>query len=314
LTLGTPEVMGVRPVCDATPEAVLNAAAIAERNSEHPLATAIAREVSRMGVVVGVPERFEYTPGKGVVAVLHGEEIIVGTGPFLTERRVAVAAESSTNGNGGEILVARGGRLLGTLEVADVVRPEAKAAVARLEQMGIRTVLLSGDAAAPVSRIARDIGVDSAEGELLPDEKVARIRRLRTEGRTIAMVGDGVNDAPALMAANVGVAMGSGTDVARESADVMLLGNHLLVLVETLGIARRCRGIIMANFTGTLAVDGLGVALAAFGFLDPLVAAFIHVASELLFILNSARLLHGATRAVSDGDGAHPMLNSSSRP
>jgi heavy metal translocating P-type ATPase len=296
LTQGTPEVTAVRPVHGVTPEALLESAAIAERNSEHPFATAIVMKASRVGVPVGVPERFVYAPGKGVVAALRGEEIIVGSGGFLSEHRVALASRPLDNDNAAEILVARSGRLLGTLEIADVVRPEAKAAVARLKRLGIRTVLLSGDAPGIVRRVAIETGVDRAEGELLPDAKVARIHALRRDGRVLAMVGDGVNDAPALMAANVGVAMGSGTDVARESADVMLLGNNLQALVDTLGIARRCRAIIMANFVGTLAVDGLGVALAAFGFLNPLVAAFIHVASELLFIANSARLLPGVTK------------------
>jgi Cd2+/Zn2+-exporting ATPase/Cu+-exporting ATPase len=157
--------------------------------------------------------------------------------------------------------------------------------------MGIRIVLLTGDAKAIAQSVGRQLGIVEIEAELLPQDKVARIQTLIGQHRKVAMVGDGVNDAPALMEADVGVAMGSGTDVARESAQIMLLGNDLLKFVETIQIARRCHRIIMTNFAGTLLIDGMGVGLAAFGFLNPLLAAFIHVTSELAFILNSARLL-----------------------
>jgi Cd2+/Zn2+-exporting ATPase/Cu+-exporting ATPase len=163
--------------------------------------------------------------------------------------------------------------------------------MAQLKQMGIRIVLLTGDARSIAESVGSQLGIDEIEAELLPQDKVARIRTMVGQHGKVAMVGDGVNDAPALMEADVGVAMGSGTDVARESAQIMLLGNDLLKFVETIQTARRCHRIIMTNFAGTLLVDGIGVGLAAFGFLNPLLAAFIHVTSELAFILNSARVL-----------------------
>ena len=135
------------------------------------------------------------------------------------------------------------------------------------------------------------MGVKIVHAELLPEQKLKRVREVVRNKLRVAMVGDGINDAPALAEASVGVAMGSGTDVARESADVVLIGNDLSRFVEALRIARRCRGIIRQNFYGTLAVDAVGIVLAAIGLLNPLLAAFIHVSSELAFILNSTRML-----------------------
>ena len=189
------------------------------------------------------------------------------------------------------MFVARDGHLLGAIAIADTVRPEAQRAVAALGRMGIRTILLTGDTRSVAEAVARELGIQQVEADLLPAAKLERINALVAAGRKVAMVGDGVNDAPALAAATVGVGMGSGTDVARESADVVLLGNDLARFVETLALARRTRRIIWQNLGGTLAVDIVGVGLAAVGLLGPLLAAFIHVASELAFILNSARLL-----------------------
>ena len=190
----------------------------------------------------------------------------------------------------------RGGKLLGTIRVSDTIRPEAPAAVHALREMGINTILLTGEVARSPKRSA--VRSDSARcsRNCCPMQRSPRSRGLGDEGRIVAMVGDGINDAPALTEAAVGIAMGSGTDVARESADVVLLGNDLSKLVETIRIARRVHAIIRFNVAGTVVVDAVGVALAAFGVLNPVMAAVIHVGSELAFILNSARLLPAARK------------------
>jgi P-type E1-E2 ATPase len=157
--------------------------------------------------------------------------------------------------------------------------------------MGIETELLTGDNLSTALPVAKQLGVESIHAELLPEEKSEHVKTTVQNGRVVAMVGDGINDAPALAEASVGVAMGSGTDVARESADVVLIGNDLSRFVESLRVARKCRAVIMQNFYGTLAVDAAGIMLATLGFLNPLLAAFIHVSSELAFILNSTRML-----------------------
>jgi Cd2+/Zn2+-exporting ATPase/Cu+-exporting ATPase len=296
LTLGNPEVTGVHPCDGATPESVVRAAAVAEARSEHPLGKAVLRKAAALSLPRSEPQRFEYAPGKGIACSLDGEQIVVGTRAFLQERQVDLPMSVSTDSSASEILVGQNGRLLGALHIEDALRPEAAGAVAALRTLGLRTVLLTGDTEAIAQAVGKRLGLDEVHAELLPDQKVAKIKALRAVGRRVAMVGDGINDAPALTEASVGVAMGSGTDVARESADVVLLGNDLLKFVETVQVARRCRRIIGFNFAGTLAVDSLGMGLAAVGMLNPLVAAFIHVSSELAFILNSARLLPGVSK------------------
>ena len=292
LTFGRTEVQSIVPAAGVSEAEVLVAAASAEVRSEHPLGKAIVTLARARNHSLQEPEEFDYVPGRGIKAIVNGATILVGNRRLLTDhaielpRNVAAGADSSS-----EAFVARDGRFLGAIFIADTVRPEARRAIEALNRMGIRSVLLTGDTLPVGEMVARTLGINEVEADLMPEKKLARIRSLVASGRIVAMVGDGVNDAPALAEANVGIAMGSGTDVARESADVVLLGNDLVKFTETLEIARRTRRIIWWNFAGTIGVDLIGIALAAAGLLSPTLAAFIHVTSELTFILNSARLL-----------------------
>lgn len=292
LTFGRPEVQQVAPVAGTSRDELLDAAATAELRSEHPLGKAIVAYARSQGRNVIEPASFAYTPGRGITTTVANATILVGNQIWMTENGINMPAASGQDGaTGSEVLVARDSRLLGSIAVADTVRPEAKRAIEGLHRMGIRTVLLTGDVRHVAMAVGSALGIKEIEAELLPEDKLTRIQALVAQKRIVAMVGDGINDAPALAQANVGVAMGSGTDVAQESADVVLLGNDLERFVETLAVARRTRGIIWQNFAGTIGVDTIGIVLAAFGFLNPLLAAGIHVVSELVFILNSARLL-----------------------
>ena len=255
------------------------------------------------------PEFFEYRVGRGVLASLRGTAIVVGNRALFEELGIA-HPEKETDGNeaGTDVLVARGGRYCGSIVVTDQLRPSAAPAVKALGEMNIKVVLLTGDTKAAAEAVADQLGIIEVYSELLPEQKTAFIAEQVKKGRTVAMLGDGINDAPALSEATVGVAMGAGTDVARESADVMLIGNDLAKFVETVRIARNCRRIILQNFYGTLIVDTIGIGLAAAGFLNPLLATFIHVASELTFILNSTRLL--PPREKKRPAGAEPVVAS----
>jgi Cd2+/Zn2+-exporting ATPase/Cu+-exporting ATPase len=307
LTFGRPEVQAVVPIEGVSAEAVLEAASAAEVRSEHPLGQAIVAHARAQGRNVLEPERFDYTPGRGIAAVIGGATVLVGNRMLMADRGIAIPANLAAGVEAAsEIFVARDGRLLGAISVADTVRPEARRAVEALSRMRLRTILLTGDTKAVADAVARGLGISEVETDLMPEDKLARIKELVARGRSVAMLGDGINDAPALTEATVGVAMGSGTDVARESADIVLLGNDLVRFADTVVIARHTRRIIWQNFAGTIAVDTLGIVLAGLGFLNPLLAAFIHVASEMTFILNSARLLPGAERVAAPAAVAMP--------
>jgi heavy metal translocating P-type ATPase len=226
LTYGTPEVVKINPRDSVPIRSLLQAAATAESRSEHPVAKAILKKASNQGISAEEPERFEYTPGKGIVAAHHGMEIIVGNRLFLQGHRIALPPSTVLQSES-EIFVAEEGKFLGSLVIADMLRPEATKAVQDLKAMGLKTVLLTGDSKSVANDIGGKLGVDEVAAELLPEDKLEFVSRLTKARHNVAMVGDGVNDAPALMKATVGVAMGAGTDVARESANVVLIGNDL---------------------------------------------------------------------------------------
>ena len=302
LTIGIPEVTGIQAANGATENEVLQNAAIAEQHSEHPIGEAIIRKARTAKLSLREYSDLRYIPGKGLTCLDAGSKIVVGTRTLLEENGIRF----DTNGDGsfvnatkpGETLVyvGRNKTVLGALSVADQLRREAIRTVDDLKRQGYRTLLLSGDSSEVAAAIGAQLGVHEAIGNLLPEQKLEKVRELLQQGQKVAMVGDGVNDAPALAEATVGIAMGGGTDVALETADVTLMTSDLSRLTEVFGIAKRCYRVIMFNFWGTIAVDTLGIGLAFFGLLAPIIAALIHVGSELAFILNSARLFRSSVQ------------------
>ena len=294
ITFGAPTVREIRPALGIAEAELLGIAARAELRSEHPLARAIVARARADDLALDEPDAFEFAPGFGLRAHVGADVVTIGSARYLAGAGVAIATHANGAPQGTtstDVHVARGTTYLGALTFDDTVRNEARAAIERLRKLGIRTVMLTGDRRRSARAVGAAIGIDEVVAELLPEEKAAWIGALVDAGTIVTMVGDGVNDAPALVRASVGVAMGSGTDVARESADVVLIGNDLGRFVATVEIARRTKAIVMQNFVGTLVVDAFGIVLAAIGVLGPLPATFVHVVSELAFILNATRML-----------------------
>ena len=311
LTVGEPRVVSVHPTEAAAGEdEVLALAAAAEWNSEHPIGRAIYAEAAVRDLTVPVPGDVAYSPGAGVSTHIEGRRITVGRCRGQghqperdtpgCEDEAALSAESDPEAPSATsvVEVRADGQLLGTIALADRLRQGAATAVRDLGDMGLEVLMLTGDSAASARHVAGLLGLteEQVRADLLPTDKEEVINSLRRAGKQVAMVGDGVNDAPALGAADVGIAMGTGTDVAREAGDVVLVGSAPADLVETVRVARRARRIIMVNFVGTVVVDVVGMVAAGLGLLGPVAAALVHVVSESAFILNSARLVPRRTR------------------
>jgi Cu+-exporting ATPase len=254
LTEGRPSVISIVPAAGFSEDELLRLAASLERASEHPLASAIVRAAGERGVVLASMAGFESTTGQGVTGDVDGRRVTVGAAQFMMGQAVDTAslrtdAAALRETAATVVFVAADGALAGLIAIADPIKPSAAAAIAALKDDGLRVVMLTGDARATALAVAGRLGISEVEAEVLPQDKAARVERLKAQGRRVAMAGDGVNDAPALATADVGIAIGGGADVAIESAGVTLLGGDLAGLVR----ARRLSRAVMANVRQNLA-------------------------------------------------------------
>ncbi|RPF28961.1 heavy metal translocating P-type ATPase [Georgenia muralis] len=302
LTTGRPVLTDVVVLDDRlTRTDVLAWAARAEAGSEHPLARPVLDAARRAGVAVGVPGRTEPVPGRGVVAVVEGTRVVIGSPGLLAAHGIAdggaaAAADDLARRGRTPLVLAVDGQVVGALGVADTVRAEAAPMVAALHAAGVRrVVMLTGDTAAVAAEVARVTGVDEVRAGLLPEDKLTAVRELQRAGYVVAMVGDGVNDAPALATADVGVAMGAaGTAVAVETADIALMGDRLSRLPEALALARRTVRTIRQNIAVALVTVAVLLAGVLLGGVTMSVGMLVHEASVLVVIVNAMRLLRRA--------------------
>ena len=301
VTEGQMTLAAVIPVNGLTEDGALALAAAAEAGSEHPIARAVVEGARARGLTVPEASDHRVEPGAGAVAVLDGDEVRVGRPEALPAPLEHEAASLAGRGLT-PFAVWRDGIPLGLVAVADRIKPEAARAVARLHSLGLEAAIVTGDRRATAEAIAAQVGVDSVAAEVFPEGKVDEVRRLRAAGRTVVFAGDGLNDAPALAAADVGIAMGTGTDVALAAADVNLLGGSLSSVADALELARRTYRIIAQNLFWAFAYNVVMIPLAVFGVLNPMWAAAAMAVSSVTVVANALRL----RRFGRDRTGAAP--------
>ncbi len=300
LTTGKLAVSRLAPIGDTTPADLLRIAASAEKYSNHPTAKALTQLAEEAGVPLPEPKDFSETAGRGITASVDGATILVGRAAWLKDNNVAGDFLKSVDLNETEgwslIFVARNGQCIGWVGLQDQTRAEARESLADLTHTGVRRIaMVSGDREPVAIRVAKDIGCEEVVGDCLPQNKVEFVRKMKAKGYRVAVVGDGVNDAPALAAGDLGIAMGAaGSEVAIHSATIALMNNDLRRMPVLVRLSRQTRTVINQNFFfGVLFVIG-GLVLAAMNYINPIVAAIMHVAGSLLVVFNSARLVrHG---------------------
>jgi heavy metal translocating P-type ATPase len=302
LTEGKPSVVAIRTAPGVREEELLNLAASLERGSEHPLAAAIVRAAGERGIALGTAEAFESPVGKGVTGKVGGHQLVIGNRRMMAEAGIDTTkldqAADELRGDGATaIFVAIDAKAAGIIAIADPIKPTTPTAVAALKDAGVRVVMLTGDNATTAGAVARKLGIADVEAEVLPEDKSKVVARLRSEGRVVAMAGDGVNDAPALAAADVGIAMGTGTDVAMESAGITLLKGDLMGIVRARHLSAATMTNIRQNLFFAFIYNAAGVPVAAgvlypvLGLLlSPIIAAAAMALSSVSVIGNALRL------------------------
>lgn len=293
LTLGRPEITDVVPLNGMTPADVLALAAAAERYSEHPLAEAVRAAARRQGLTPPAPETFEAVPGLGVRAQVNGHRVVVGNRRLLPGMADLPTAQALEAQGKTLLFLARDDEPVAVLAAADTLRPEVPAALAELRRLGIKRIeLLTGDHERVAAPLAERLGVAYRAG-LLPEDKIAAVRDYQAQGHIVVMIGDGINDAPALAQADVGVAMGAaGSDIAIEAAHIALMREDWTLVPTVLRLARRTMGVVRTNLLFTAAYNLIGLSLAALGILPPTLAAAAQSLPDIGILANSARLLH----------------------
>ncbi|HXH04354.1 MAG TPA: heavy metal translocating P-type ATPase [Candidatus Competibacteraceae bacterium] len=297
ITRGEPNVTDVVPLQDGDESRVLALAGAVEAGSEHPLGEAIVRAARHRGLTLPKASAITAIAGHGIQGVIDGKPVLLGNRRLFAQQNISTAhAEATLQRLEAEgktaMLVGHDQTLLGIIAVADTLKPEAQEAIAALKARGIKVVLLTGDNRRTASAIARQIGIEHVIAEVLPDEKVNVIRQLQKAGEVVAMVGDGVNDAPALATAEIGIAIGSGSDVAKETGGIILIKNDVRDVVASIQLSRATMTKIKQNLFWAFIYNTIGIPIAALGLLNPIIAAAAMALSSLSVIVNSALLKH----------------------
>ncbi|MFE4092731.1 heavy metal translocating P-type ATPase [Priestia sp. YIM B13484] len=295
VTNGTPELTDVRIAQGYEENELLQLVASAERLSEHPLAQALVAGIKNKGIEVQDPLSFEAIPGYGVKATVQKRELLVGTRKLMNQHKVNIdtALEEMTNlerEGKTAMLVALDGKYAGMLAVADTIKATSKEAVSRLKEMGLEVMMITGDNRQTAQAIAMQAGIEHVIAEVLPEGKAEEVKKLQQQGEKVAMVGDGINDAPALALADIGMAIGTGTDVAMEAADITLMRGDLMSIADAIEMSRKTISNIKQNLFWAMGYNTLGIPIAAVGLLAPWVAGAAMAFSSVSVVLNALRL------------------------